>query len=87
MRAAVDTNNARGDDIPTPMDHVGCCTAPMGSCNAPDSTNNGVQIDMVEAMCFGLGYNSLLEGQSLSEPSSIPTPILGGSILTIAVTE
>ena len=58
MRAAVDTGNARGDDIPSPMDHVGCCSAPMGSCNAPDSTNNGVQVDMVAALCFALGYNS-----------------------------
>ena len=39
----------------------GCCTAQItifGVCNAPDSNNNGVQIDAADALCNALGYNS-----------------------------
>lgn len=41
-----------------PNSYGGCCTGPPGLCNGPHSTNNGVPIDMVDALCNALGYQT-----------------------------
>ena len=54
VRAAVDPNNALGDTMPN--SYAGCCSGPLGLCNAPDSNNNGVAINPAAALCNALGY-------------------------------
>ena len=56
MRSVVDRNNQDGDAIPN--QNAGCCSnnAMNGICNSPDSNNNGVNVDMVTALCNALGY-------------------------------
>lgn len=50
-----------------PNSSNGCCTGPLGLCNAPNSANNGVPIDMVDALCDALGYqNGVIIRESLS---------------------
>ncbi|WP_258182930.1 DUF4215 domain-containing protein [Enhygromyxa salina] len=56
LRAAIDPDDQNGDDMPD--SYGGCCNAPLGLCNAPNSTNNGVGVDMVTALCNALGYAS-----------------------------
>jgi cysteine-rich repeat protein len=56
VRAAVDPGNALGDTMPNSFN--GCCNGPLGLCNAPDSNNNGVPVDMVDALCNALGYQT-----------------------------
>ena len=56
LRSAVDPGDGRGDDMPTAGDWAGCCDVPLGLCNAPNSVNNGVGVDMVTALCNALGY-------------------------------
>jgi len=56
MRAVVDPNDDAGDAMP---DSGGSCCSNNGvnqRCNAPDSENNGVNVDMVTALCASLGY-------------------------------
>ena len=54
LRAAVDPGNALGNTMPT--SYSGCCTGPLGLCNAPNTTNNGFPVDMAKALCNALGY-------------------------------
>ena len=55
MRAVVDPNNAMGDTMPNAGNS--CCTAnTLQICNAPNSNNNGVNVNMVDALCASLGY-------------------------------
>ncbi len=56
LRSSVDPGNGLGDTLDGPF--TGCCNAPGGLCNAPDSTNNGVAVDMIGALCTALGYSS-----------------------------
>ena len=56
MRAVVDPNNNAGEAMP---DSGGSCcgnNAINQRCNAPDSNNNNVNVDMVQALCASLGY-------------------------------
>lgn len=66
MRSLVDPGNGLGDIYPETFDN-NCCSAPGGLCNAPDSANNGVAVDMVAALCTALGYSG---GMVLREESS-----------------
>jgi hypothetical protein len=52
----VDPNNANGDSWAN--SYSGCCKQPMGLCNAPDPSNNGVNLDPAKAMCSALGYST-----------------------------
>jgi cysteine-rich repeat protein len=56
LRSMVDPNNAAGDTMPDAYN--GCCTGPLGLCNAPDSANNDVPVNMVGALCTALGYSN-----------------------------
>ena len=56
MRAAVDPNNAQGDNMP--QGSPSCCNAGLGMCNAPDSNNNNNNVVMVEALCASLGFSN-----------------------------
>ena len=54
MRSVVDPGDAQGDLMP--MQNAGCCQQALQLCNAPDSNNNGVNVNMVGALCAALGY-------------------------------
>ena len=54
MRSVVDPGNMQGDMMP--QNNAGCCQAALQLCNAPDSNNNNVNVDMVAALCASLGY-------------------------------
>ena len=58
LRAVVDPNDQSGEAMPNI--NAGCCSNGVqnGKCNAPDSDNNGVNINMVEALCAALGYDN-----------------------------
>jgi hypothetical protein len=58
LRAQVDPNNQIGDRFD--VGGAACCSAsnPHGICNAPNAANNGVGINMVNALCYALGYKS-----------------------------
>jgi cysteine-rich repeat protein len=56
LRSMPDPNDVSGDMIAN-VD-AGCCNGPLGLCNAPDSNNNGVGVDMVAALCSALGYSN-----------------------------
>ncbi|MBC7795222.1 MAG: hypothetical protein H7Z43_16080 [Clostridia bacterium] len=56
MRSVVDPNDAFGDQMPNAGNQ--CCTAnTLQICNAPDSNNNNVNVNMVDALCAALGYS------------------------------
>jgi cysteine-rich repeat protein len=55
MRSVVDPNDANGDVMP--MAGGSCCNNNLQLCNSPDSNNNGVNVDMVDALCASLGYS------------------------------
>lgn len=71
LRSSVDPGNVLGDALAGPF--TGCCNAPGGLCNAPNTANNGVAVDMVGALCTALGYSS---GMVLREEgdNSCPEP-------------
>ena len=54
LRAVVDPGDAHGNDMPVRFN--GCCSEPLGLCNAPDGNNNGVNFDGGQALCHALGY-------------------------------
>jgi hypothetical protein len=58
LRILLDINDSRGNFSTTATG--GCCTAanPERICNAFDSTNNGVAVDPIAALCYALGYQS-----------------------------
>jgi hypothetical protein len=74
LRAAVDPNDANGDMMPVSFN--GCCAGPLGLCNAPDMSNNNVNVVMVEALCEALGYSEGMvlrqeNGNSCPEPHAV----------------
>lgn len=73
LRSVVDPGNAEGDAMPDTIQPSldagcqGCCCEQVpffGICNAPDSFNNGISIDMADALCTALGY---LSGSVINE--------------------
>jgi hypothetical protein len=56
VRAVIDPNDMHNDSIPD--SYSGCCSGPLGLCNAPDTNNNSVAIDSsnADALCKALGY-------------------------------
>ena len=67
VRAAADPNNSLSDTMPNDaMWFNGCCTKPLGLCNAPGAgNNNGVMITQngqpvtnAQALCWALGYKN-----------------------------
>ena len=57
MRAVVDPDDNAGDAMPN---SGGSCCGEGNNvnqrCNAPDSNNNNVNVDMIQALCASLGY-------------------------------
>jgi hypothetical protein len=70
LRAQVDPNDAQGNNF---GGNYACCTAngPGDVCNAPDSANNGVNVNGVKALCNALGYQN---GTILRQSSSNSCP-------------
>ena len=56
VQLRIDPGNLLGDTMPN--SYNGCCSGPLGLCNAPDSNNNGVPINNAQALCSALGYQN-----------------------------
>jgi hypothetical protein len=71
VRALVDPGNALGDQMAT--NYSGCCGSndKDGLCNAPDSNNNGVNVNSAQALCNALGY---VTGQLVASVNSNTCP-------------
>jgi cysteine-rich repeat protein len=68
-RAMVDPDDENGDMMA--VNYSGCCNQPLGLCNSFESTNNGVNVDNILALCNALGYEDgsiVREGQGNSCP-------------------
>ena len=70
VRSMPDPNDENGDTMPN--NYNGCCSQPLGLCNAPDTANNGVGgLDNAEILCKALGYET---GQFLETVMSNSCP-------------
>lgn len=73
LRMVVDVDDSRANFMPTTT-IGGCCTSTNQDfvCNAFDSSNNGVAIDPIAALCNALGYQTGIIVRELLTSNSCP---------------